>query len=77
MARKLNAIESFLREQISADPEEQGVASVPLSFRVDPQVIGDLEDMAGRLDMTRSQLARHLLEAALAEAEGWFDKHHQ
>lgn len=62
-------IREFVRHQITDEPQPYEPTTQIVSIRLEIQTIADLEDLAGRLDMTRSMLARRLIEAGMIEAE--------
>lgn len=68
---------AFLAEHLAPAPEEEErePTSQAITIRVPVELVGDLEDLAGRLDLTRSALAARLLEAAVEEAEEWMQLH--
>lgn len=74
MARSLTPIATFVQQQIVHKDEEDDQPTQSVSIRLPVQVVGDLEDLAGRLDLTRSMLARRLIEAGLEEAEAEWDR---
>lgn len=70
MAYQHHSIEEFIRAQFVEEEEsEHQPTSQSISIRLQVQTVGDLEDLAGRLEMTRSMLARRLIEAGLEEGE--------
>jgi len=74
MARSLTPISTFVQQQIVHKDEDDGQPTQSVSIRLPVQVVGDLEDLAGRLDLTRSMLARRIIEAGLEEAEAEWDR---
>ena len=68
-SRSVSPVERFIQSELTEDDEDRFPPTVIISVRVEPQTVGDLEDLAGRLDMTRTMLARRLIEAGLEEAE--------
>jgi hypothetical protein len=69
-------IEDWVINQITAEEPEPAASMQVLSIRVWSQTIGDLEDLAGRLDITRTELARRLIEIGISEAEAAYDRLH-
>lgn len=64
-----SAIARFIEAEVTGEVEHDEPSTQVISVRVEVQTVGDLEDLAGRLDLTRSMLARRLIEHGLEEAE--------
>ena len=70
------AVERFVKSRILDDGDDGPPSTVIISVRVEAQTVGDLEDLAGRLDISRSMLARRLIETGLEDAEAAYESFH-
>lgn len=72
-----SAIAQFVQARVSGEEDVHEPSMQVMSVRVDLQTVADLEDLAGRLDVTRSMLARRLIEAGIEEAEAEWQRLHE
>lgn len=77
MHQRDTAVARFVQAQLSDEEEIHEPSVQIISVRVDVQTVADLEDLAGRLDITRSMLARRLIEAGIEEAEEEWQRLHE